>query len=717
MQMKVYELLNRLPTRSTELQVEAKEGDATRLLDAVCLPPDDPSKVFVEPELKKIEVTGQASESPPRVILVQASAAVGKTTLATHLARITRNPYWDLGKFSMGHGFFSGTISSAYGVTHYARVIDEIRSGTLCLILDAVDEAIVASTTTNFKASLENLFEVIHGSKGARACAIFFGRPETIVDTYLYLSDLGIEAEILEVSFFSEQQAKRFVNLQVEKSEKRILQEFDEFVDTFFTRVKEAFDSSDWAVVGSFLGYAPVLDSLALFYLEADNAFRELNTFIADGKRTWSLISDMLNRVLQREMQKFGRNFGGDNDAKRAFAESAFTSKIQVRWLLADRDVQLQAEPDLTLEADPEWLADIEQSLRSQFEDHPFLRSQRGDHTKNVLLGFTSTAFRDYVVANFLLEPDVEYLPVLLAHWRHPGVVPSMMLSKFLRGSVSHVKKKLDPQVLAFLVDSHSKQSSASADLLYLEWTNEADVNGTELESDTIAASFEGDDEGNRPIVISADKGGINLCRSAAHTTIALPNARVVIGGQLSESDLGPRLAIQCASISAQSAEVHINNPEPVMGSSKKRQAGVTIEADAVEGVVRKITGSREEFSLRVPPVPYPWQQFRVSDTRSDEPSEADLLFVGLALRRIAEWFARGKMKFDRTKMDTIVAKGRVSRHMLNFLLARQYIWIDDPFYRMGSDTSIEAIRRLDFADAQYRGLILEAFHALHSEP
>lgn len=702
--MKIAELTSRMAQRAEQL---------TPLSSApmgVILPAPDLLRSFVEPELSQLAGLEKSERCKSSVILVSAPAAVGKTTLARHLARVTNNPYWDLGKFAMGSGFFSGIISSAYGVERYASLIEEIRCGRLCLILDAVDEAIVASTSTNFIASLQNLSEIIQGANTEHASAIFFGRPETIIDTHLYLADLGIDSEMFEVLYFSEDESKRFVREQIAASNVNILGELDPFIDTFFNRVKEAFYSPEWSVVGSFLGYAPVLDSLALFYRESENAFKELNDFVSDGSRTWALIGDMLNRVLHRETEKFAASFGGTNQVKREFAASAYSAKTQIQWLLADDLTTLSVEPDLSI-AEDEWLADIEQSIRDQFEVHPFLRSRAGDHARNVLLGFTSAAFRDYVVAQFLIDADSADLAVLQSYWLQPEIIPSMMLSKFFR---CHEKRNtpLDPKVLAFLLDSHSKQSPENAELMYVEWQADDEDEAAATDRDHIVVTIGGNGESQPGFTISTESREIQLGRSAAYAVIALPQGKVVLGPQLAESDIGPRLAIESEIFSAQSSDIHVNQPAPLGGSSLRR-LGVNIRTERIDGIVRKITGSRDQLSLRVPVAPYPWQPFKVQDEVNKGPAEEDLLFIGLALRRIAVWFGRGGMRFARVKMDALLSKGRASRRLFDFLLSRGYIWIDDPFYRMDRDVSLGAIRTLDLADVQYRNLLTEAFHAL----
>ncbi|MFD1812829.1 hypothetical protein [Rhodococcus gannanensis] len=703
--MELQKLIERLPNRSNRL---TEEPDAP---PGVMIPSEEAGAKFIAPDLQLAEGF-HSPDANARVILISASAAVGKTTLATNLARITGNPYWDLGKFSMGSGFFSGILSTSYGVRNYAAVIDELRSGYACLILDAADEAIVASTSTNYNAALQNLAEIIVGAKSPNACAVILGRPETIIDTHLYLSELDVDTEVLEVAYFSESAAQSFVHLKSVGPSGEPVNELDQFVESFFTRVREAFGSEDWQSVGPFLGYAPVLDSMALFATRFENPFKELRRFAEESSRTWSLIAEMLDRILERETNKFAASFGGNNAAKQKFAASAYSTTTQIQWLLADDLVSLHAEPDLDLAVKPEWLDDIDQRLRDQFEDHPFLKSVNGDHARNVLLGFTSTAFRDYVLGRYLTNPDRDYLEVLVAYWLQPEVVPSPMLSRFIRSS-PQVRDGtiLHPESLLFLIDSHTQQVPETSELAYVEWRNGefSDLESVSMD-DQISISFENDPAETAGVLIQVDRECVRLGRSAAYSVFSLPGSTVMIGQESAECDLGPRLSMQVEKFVGQSSEVHINNSVQTIGSNAgNRSNGVTLWTDRIDGVVRRITGAREEFAVRVPTAPHPWQPFRVVDSPNQDPAESDILFTALALRRIAVWFGRGGMRFSREKMDAILSKGRASIAMFEYLKMRGYIWIDEPYYRLDGEFNIGSIRNLDFSDQNYKRLINEA--------
>src|SRR2546426_5097856 len=94
---------------------------------------------FVEPPLREEKaITPGAS-----VVLLQAPAAVGKSTLAAEIARRQGASLWNLAEpgFYVASGTFQGTLAAAYGPGQLATVNALLDSGQLLVVLDALDEA------------------------------------------------------------------------------------------------------------------------------------------------------------------------------------------------------------------------------------------------------------------------------------------------------------------------------------------------------------------------------------------------------------------------------------------------------------------------------------------------------------------------------------------------------------------------------------------------
>src|SRR5262245_56063905 len=109
---------------------------------------------FVAPPLRE-EVAYSLDRTS--VILLSAPAAVGKSTVASEIARRLHAPLLDLSLFQVGDGFIEGTIAKAYGPRGLVQILDSIGNGTMALVFDALDEGEVRAGGSNFEAFMFDL--------------------------------------------------------------------------------------------------------------------------------------------------------------------------------------------------------------------------------------------------------------------------------------------------------------------------------------------------------------------------------------------------------------------------------------------------------------------------------------------------------------------------------------------------------------------------------
>src|SRR5687767_4841583 len=76
---------------------------------------------FVGPDLAPSSAIDQPTE--PRVLIISAAGAVGKSTLARELAFAKSSPLWDLAQAAtVGGGAMTGQLTSAFGFAHLGNV-------------------------------------------------------------------------------------------------------------------------------------------------------------------------------------------------------------------------------------------------------------------------------------------------------------------------------------------------------------------------------------------------------------------------------------------------------------------------------------------------------------------------------------------------------------------------------------------------------------------
>jgi hypothetical protein len=270
---------------------------------------------FVPPSLQAVAY----ADSSPSVYLISAPAAVGKTYFARQLSRDLNAVYWNLAEFSLGSNFFVGTAVQYYGPEGYSRFIAELESGQRTLILDAADEALVRAGKQNYVAAMKNLANML--ARVNFPSVVILGREDTIEDTASVLTEEGVVAQRWSVAYFDKTQAATFVRMKAVHHGAPVMTELDDFLNSFFSSVGLALGATTWGEARSFIGYAPVLDAVATFYSRESNPFRVLESIrqSPDDRHVWNLLVTIFEHILDREQDKFGSNFGGDNADKAAF--------------------------------------------------------------------------------------------------------------------------------------------------------------------------------------------------------------------------------------------------------------------------------------------------------------------------------------------------------------------------------------------------------------
>ena len=654
---------------------------------------DIPVERFVPPTLG-IELAPDG-DRVPNVILVYAPAAVGKSIMARHIARTTKNPYWDLAAFRLGSSFFSGTISQTYGVSATENFVGALRDGEITLVLDAADEASVGSTSTGYFAAIDDLCGLLRGTSPARVQAVIFGREETVLETAAKLESEGIALQALSVRYFAQAEARDFVKiLAVESAGEKLLPEFWTFLDELFSKVMDAFGTTAWSEVESFLGYAPVLDSVATFYRTADNAYARLQEFGSPSSRlaVWELLFELILEIMERERDKFAQSFGGDHALKRAFAASAYEVQFQCRLLVAEIPDSIPAEPELNEFTDAEWLSTIDAQVHDWFAQHAFTPAFSANKSENPLKAFSNVAFRDFVVSLIADVDDRELLETTAAYLRAHDVNPSVMLSRFVEVRARRGRLGALPGALAgAIVDSHAAGGVNEPTLWIVEDSSEED----DWDDPGVKIVFGGEKHDSESVEVPLDCGSeLLLGRQISNLVVHLPSVAVAFGYMVAEAQLGPQALIRCSSFDSRCPEVR------AVGSGDQR---VVVEARAINGATRLIHGDPESLSLRVPPVAYPWERFRVGTVSHGEVGRAELLSLGLELRTIAGWFSQGSGHFGAEKMNTILMKGRASRSMFDFCMREDCIWQDGLEYRFSAPFGLSTIRMIDLGDDEYR--------------
>ena len=163
------------------LAIPTHTSVGTKLLVA-----NEPSP-FVPPVFTTDDV-GKFKDSD--VILIRASAAVGKTTLARALSHERKIPVLDLAKVPVATGSLTGILSNFRGPT---SAIEAFHAGTVPLLVDALDEGRLNSGENGLFSFIETSADLIMQDRNTKAVKlVMLGRPDAISYADLYLREKGV---------------------------------------------------------------------------------------------------------------------------------------------------------------------------------------------------------------------------------------------------------------------------------------------------------------------------------------------------------------------------------------------------------------------------------------------------------------------------------------------------------------------------------------------
>ena len=253
----------------------------------------EPLPTFVEAPMHTSSGFGNTDPRASGVILVSAPGAVGKSTLARQIAYQTGAMLLDLAEANpVGANTLVGGLARLNLYQHF-------RQGTASLVIDGLDEARMQVTQDGFAAFLD---DVVLLSDSNCKPLVLFGRTGAIQETWLLLSEQGIEPPVLEIGYFDEQHAAEFAKIQVQhiREESTRREPDGRAVDLILSRLREE-TSPDG---GTFAGYSPVLIAVAKQVADpSDDNTQALISRIESGGDTVTLAS-VIESILDREQKK-----------------------------------------------------------------------------------------------------------------------------------------------------------------------------------------------------------------------------------------------------------------------------------------------------------------------------------------------------------------------------------------------------------------------------
>ncbi len=667
--------------------------NATDVWKALVCPVQRPD-VFVAPLVDGLRVQEGSS-----VLLVEAAAAVGKTYFARSLAADTGNPLIDLSRgLSVGDATFTGGLTLALGTRSF-EARDAVKDGAVSLIVDAVDEAMVAASLAGYTDAVNDLLRLCPSESAGKVSIVVFGRSEAIEHIAQECETQGRRYSRYQIAFFPQSRQLEFAK-QIARTVKSSFNEarFAELITQVSTLIGRAVDTGgvDSGERDSFLGYAPVMSSIARMAVEDDlkSTLNRLGTE-AGVQDVWILLREIMLGVLTRETTKIAPT-AADARARRLL-EFSYSWENQISYLLSESLDQLEI-PILAGATEAEANA-TRDKVSAQIRLHPFLSMQESRRNGNPLTRFVNVAFRDFVAAEALKQGELAGL-FAIDFFSDPLVQESPLLARFM---VEGTDRPLDIAAFGTILASASepiRDAKTQRDLHI--WAVELNYGGrTVIEVDIQENGYHlgtivFDTDASQTVAISGKLANASLEFSALHCAV----------GQGAMVEIGPNVDITSPVISFLSDSILVEGTlSPVRLNGKQ-----------VLGAVRELIARADEVVVTSDEASYPWSKFRSGPYVPPLTSSSDMLRHARDFTRLFKWFSKrslkGKGTFPTKPFEAALAKGKAPSLWFDFLRQRGYLLKEggetDAYYRLVTPIDYKAAMALDVEDPALRDLLVE---------
>ena len=332
-----------------------------------------------------------------------------------------------------------GALVPAFGASHFATLLRHLSAGTLFVVIDALDEAQSRVGEASIFDFLEDIGKTAQSAPGA--AFVLLGRTRIAEDCWLVLTELGVRTSLYTIDFFDKAQRIKYLDQRLERNPETAASiaghraEFEEARNLLFSQLDIAIDpaggNEDTREAAAFLGYAPVLDAIAVL-LESKQNYHALANQLREeeqkagatsGSGRMDLLKMVVERILEREqermLQNLVRELAGQAPAGWRDWKQLYTPAEQRARLLA----RILGDPWAPPVPIPAAMRQrYEDQIRSFFDEHAFLREAKSA---------ASIVFEAYLFADALVDPIHPLRDKLAIYIEGRQALPSRLLADF----------------------------------------------------------------------------------------------------------------------------------------------------------------------------------------------------------------------------------------------------------------------------------------------
>lgn len=427
--------------------------------DTICLKNNHPESVsisdnnsfYIKPSLKDISTSKDS-----KLLLFSAPGATGKSALAHYISGTCHALLWDLSKEKIANHSFSGMLVESLGTETFSQFTEGLKNGTAVLVIDALDESEMISGRFAVETLLSDLRKICIDA--VKPDVILCARTETAhsIKEYYAQEENKLAISQYEISFFEESSAVDFIKQKIATNGKTT-PVTDDWIKSQFAVIKNVLEN-DPNTIRSFIGYAPVLEALHVFFEEEPNTMALLQKTERQSNST-DVFCKIIDHILTREQSKVVNGF--KERCIQDFPdfdnwESVYTAEEQL-IRIANLLIFGEAAYDRPLSLPQELAIEYNELVNSFLPNHPFIQVRESDDS--IEKEFTGAAFRDYTLARLMTTPGydeyaIEYFSIHHSSFRCPSLLFFDFYAHFSEGKTvsSH---------FSYLYDSYKAKEQA----------------------------------------------------------------------------------------------------------------------------------------------------------------------------------------------------------------------------------------------------------------
>lgn len=681
-------MLDALPMTRDKFALTGERADVTT--------PASVPHEFVAPTL--IPLGNEGDLSAYQVIVVSAAGAVGKSTMARELAARRNMALWNLAKAgSVGQGSLQGMITQAFGINHVAAVHGALTNGTFGLVIDALDEGRIRINEAAFEDFLADVGKLAQQLSGPGL--IVLGRTQIARIARWHLEDAGAKVALVEISHFAQAQRIEYIEKKIRRvstaaaeNAKAHPRPFAEVRDKIFDLLSRAVGGGDETgsatQAESFLGYAPVLDAVAVL-LASDKNYATLSHEIGaldarpDGSKRGpiSILRRVVETILEREQrEKLIPNIRQAIDAVAAKHNwSAWDTLYSIeeqsaRLLSVFLNTPTMRNPTTSLP--PEIATEYEERLKPWLLEHPFLRD--GTEIGNAV-------FESFLIAQALVSDVGGMRNAIEAKLRDPRYKSNPLMGEFYLDLAAAAGIRVEH--VGFIYDSLLSGLRDSSRMLFEfasgEFSDDVMESTADVEFEFLDA--EGDVFRHIGFQVHIEVGSqLMFTRYLKDATIDT-GIDVVLGCGATEYELGPRVDIECGTLSIEAVSLVVTGSR---SNTEPEDFGVVLVARTCRTKVAGQPIVRTQLQVTWPGAEaYPWVKFGSSPLKESDPRLVDAFRRFRRIVLTLRSHKKGSLARVRDKVESehVLGDG-IGRRVLDRMVKDGLLQLIGKFYHWGTE-------------------------------